>query len=642
MVSHPATRISFIYLAVALPWVLASDLLVRVLVPTVAVENILASVKGAGFVLLTAGMLFVLVRRSIGELVAARELAESGEAELNALVTSMDDVVFTADREGRITRLMGPGLASSDPADFIGKTASELFGPDVGSQYAQLQERVLAGERVSWEWFRETVPLLGSDRALGPISAMKLSMSPLRDAAGQIVGSVGVGQDISQLRDLEAQRDSAESRLAYLAHHDHLTGLPNRVMVQDRMEQALIQAARNGTHVGVHFIDLDGFKDINDSMGHAAGDELLRAVAQRLSLVVRRADTLARLGGDEFVIIQNNVTDVAGAARLADRLIEALAIPFTIEGREFHVRASVGVAFAPQDGNDLSDLFRAADTAMYQAKQRGGGRFELYSAEVGEAVRKRLQMANELRSAIQAGAIEVAFQPIVGTRTRAIVALEALARWTSQSYGSVPPDTFIPLAESTGQILALDDLVRAKTMGYLREWFDRGVAVPVHINVSPLRLVLADFERDLAASVMAAGVPNELVVFEITESTLVDGSGDVVEALTWLRDQGFGLAADDFGTGYSMLNYLKLLPLTVVKTDRSFVEDLATERDRTILRRVIMLGHDLGYEVVVEGIETEEQRRLVEDCEADACQGFLFSRPLTPEQATQFLSDGRR
>jgi EAL domain-containing protein (putative c-di-GMP-specific phosphodiesterase class I) len=279
---------------------------------------------------------------------------------------------------------------------------------------------------------------------------------------------------------------------------------------------------------------------------------------------------------------------------------------------------------------------------MYQAKQRGGSRFELYSAEIGQAVRKRLQMANELRSAIQAGAIEVAFQPIVATETGSTVAVEALARWTSPTYGVVSPDTFIPLAESTGQILALDDLVRSKTMSQLRGWVERGLAVPVHINVSPLRLMLADFERDLAASVAAAGVSNELVVFEITESTLVDGSGDVVDALTWLREQGFGLAADDFGAGYSMLNYLKRLPLTVVKTDRSFVEDMATERDRTILRRVIMLGHDLGYQVVVEGIETEEQRHLVDEGGADACQGFLFSRPLTPEQTTQFLRDSRR
>lgn len=624
---HPSTRIVLVYLAVALPWVLFTDVAVQVIAPTQEIERALASVKGAGFVLVTSAALFMMLRPRFDALMAARSKAEASEALLRGLVASVGDVVFTMDASGRYTGLYGPLVTPEHVAGIVGRTPIDLLGPDVGNAYRELTQRTLAGEAVTVDWTQADQPLqlFSADPR---VTALRLSISPIHDATGAVVGVVGTGRDVSQLFAAERERDAQTQRLAWLAYHDELTGLPNLALLRERIATALPGAARDGSFVALHLVNADAFKDINDTLGHAAGDDLIRSMSERIGRQVGDADTVARLGGDEFAVIQV-ASAVPEVTRLADRLVRAFIVPFTTGGQQVFLTASVGVALYPADGMSVDDLLRAATTALHRAKSDGRGRYEFYLPEMGEAARGRLEGMNALRRAVRAGEVTVFFQPVVSAADGRVVAVEALARWRDPVLGDVPPATFIPLAEMGGFVHDIDLSVRQQALDWLGRWRRAGLDIQLHVNVSEQSVRRPGFTERLLVETQARGIPPDRLVVEVTESVFVGVDEGPADALAALGQAGFGLAIDDYGTGYASLNYVRRLPFTMIKLAREFVAGASqSERDREIVRSTIALGQYLGMVVVVEGVEDQAERTLLGMLNADLLQGFLIAEPM--------------
>jgi len=637
--SRPAARIALIYLAVALPWVLFTDLAVRTFSPSVEIENVLASVKGTGFVVATTVLLFVLLHRQFGALMAARDKAEADERFLETLVGSLDDAVFAFDRDLRFTYVAGPLV--SDPKVAVGATAADLLGADVSAMYMDAGRRALAGETVSVDWFPRVTPPLQGVGVDSKVTAMRIVVSPLRDAEGEIIGGIGVARDISQVKDLEREWAMAEDRLSFLVSYDDLTGLPNRALMESRLREAIIMAEQRGELAAVHYLDLDDFKDVNDSLGHGVGDVILQTVASRLRRLVRRSDTVARMGGDEFAVIQTGIWERSDVAEMAGRINALFASPFQVGEGEVFLASSNGIAVFPSDGETAEALYRAADTAMYAAKRSPEQSFEFYTPAMSEAARERLELGSDLQRALESDAIQMALQPVVSSANGRIVAFEALARWEHPTRGWVSPATFIPLAETMGLIRQVDTAVHRQALRWLRTCRDQGFEdVSLHVNVSSVHL-RGGAVPALRLDVAELGIPPARVVVEVTESVLLDPLGIGLSTLQGIREAGFQLAVDDFGTGYSSLSYLKQLPLTMLKIDTSFIDDLDDDRGRALVETTVELARRMGYTVVQEGVETEAQRAFVEGCGVDAWQGFLKSRPVTGDEALTLLAAER-
>lgn len=628
---HPAARVALVYLAVTLPWVLLSDRALHLFAPTRDIESAIASVKGGAFVIATAIVLYLVLRRAFDNLLRAKRDAEAGEARFRSLIESVGDVVFTTDLQGRYTSIFGPKVRPEHQAYFVGRLPTEIFGEDVGHDHLRMIERVAAGESVLSEWSMEEQPpseFLGDD-----VTALRLAMSPLRDADGSIVGVVGTGRDVSHIWALEKEQQAQRQRLDWLAHHDELTGLPNRSLMRDRLEQAMASADRDGHQVALHFIDADAFKDVNDAYGHAAGDELIRAVGDRLRRLVRGSDTVARMGGDEFVIVQGRVDKPVQAARLADRVIESFGLPFTVAGQEVFLTASLGIALYPSDGKTPGELMQAADTALYSAKQAGRERFEFFERGMAEEARQRLDGVTALRRAVRTGEITVAFQPILRVSDGRVVAVEALARWFDAERGEVSPSEFIPLAEAGGFVHEIGAEVRRQAFDWLSIWRRAGMDIRLHFNVSGIVLARPGIVERLQTEAGARGLPPDRLVVEVTESAFIGETDGVLDHMRRLSEAGFHVAIDDYGTGYASVGYLRRLPFSIMKLAREFVDGAgANVRDREIVRSTIALGRFLGLEVVAEGVETPDEAALLRDLGADCFQGFLYARPMPGEE----------
>ncbi len=628
---HPAARVALIYLSITLPWVLLSDAALHAVAPSREFENAVASIKGAGFVLASTVVLYLALRRAFDGLLRARRTAEAGEAKFRSLIESIGDVVFTTDRDGRYTSLFGPKVRPEHEAYFVGRLPTDIFGEDVGNGHLRMIERVVAGEAVMSEWSLEEQPpseFLGND-----VTALRLAMSPLRDPDGAIIGVVGTGRDVSEIWALEKEQQAQQQRLDWLAHHDELTGLPNRALMRDRMEQAILTASRDGHRVAVHFIDADAFKDVNDAYGHAAGDELIRAVGERLRRLVRAADTVARMGGDEFVIVQGRVENPVQAARLADRVIESFGLPFTVMGQEVFLTVSLGVALYPEDGGTPGELMQAADTALYAAKQAGRERFEFFAPGMAAEARRRLDGVNALRRAVRNGEITVAFQPILRVADGSVEAVEALARWHDPQRGEVSPSAFIPLAEAGGFVHEVGAEVRRQAFDWLSIWHRAGLDIGLHFNISEQVLRRPGIVERLQTEATSRGLPLGRLAVEVTESAFIGESDGALDHLGRLSEVGFQVAIDDYGTGYASVGYLRRLPFSIMKLAREFVDGaLENERDREIVRSTIALGQFLGLRVVAEGVEHEPEAALLRSLGADCFQGFLYARPMPGEE----------
>ncbi|MDD5388599.1 MAG: PAS domain S-box protein [Gallionellaceae bacterium] len=460
----------------------------------------------------------------------------------------------------------------------------------------------------------------------------ELLIAPVRAEDGTITHFVGVQNDIT----LQKQ---AEENLLHMATHDALTGLPNRSLLQDRIGQAIGHANRERRGVAVLFIDIDRFKNINDSLGHTTGDALITTLARRLRDAVRMVDTVARVGGDEFVVVLTDVSRESDITQIIPNLLAAVTQPVAVEGHELSVTASIGISLYPRDGKDVMSLLKNADTAMYRAKDAGRNGFRFYTQEMNADAVDRLRLENDLRKAIQGNELVVYYQPQVDAETGRIVAAEALLRWRHPSHGLVAPNEFIPLAEETGLIVPIGEWVLRSVCAQLRGWREAGLPEPrIAVNLSPRQFRQPDIVEMIAAAARDYGLPSQCLELEITEGSLMHNPDEAAILLSELSRRGFSLAVDDFGTGYSSLAYLKRFPLHALKIDRSFVGDIESNRDSAaIATAVIALAHSLGLKVVAEGVEQEVQMEFLRGLKCDFAQGYLYGRPLPAEDFMALL-----
>jgi len=448
-----------------------------------------------------------------------------------------------------------------------------------------------------------------------------------------LAASVGTLVDISEHK-------AAEKRIRELADFDALTGLPNRRLLRDRFAQMVAVAERERSELAVIFLDLDHFKRINDSLGHSVGDELLCAVSERLSTVIRKVDTLARLGGDEFIFALPGL-QAAPAAEVARRLLEVCASPFTVGGHDLTITPSLGISLYPRDGEDLEALLRNADTAMYKAKELGRNGFQFYSSEMNMATLEHLLMESSLRRGLTNNEFILHYQPLVCMNSGRIIGVEALIRWLHPELGLIMPDRFIKVAEDTGLINPLGDWVLCEACRQAMVWQEAGLpAVTMAVNVAPVQFRQAGFVEEVAGALASSGLEASLLELELTERTVMHDAEINLGTLSSLNRMGVELALDDFGTGYSSLAYLKRFPVGKLKIDRSFVRDLESDADdQAIASTIVLMGHNLRLQVLAEGVESADQLELLRKMGCDMAQGFYFSRAVQPEQMADMLRE---
>jgi len=442
--------------------------------------------------------------------------------------------------------------------------------------------------------------------------------------------------DITQIRE-------AQQRIRHLATHDTLTGLLNRSALEDRLEHALALARRNRTRVSVMFLDLDRFKNVNDTLGHQFGDMLLREVATRLQACARKADTVARLGGDEFVVMLEAL-DGLGTRRVAERILAAIGAPFHIEGQELYLGVSIGIAVAPLDGDDPNTLLRKADAAMYLAKERGRNNFQTFTSDLDDRVSRRFRIESGLRRASDRNEFYADYQPRVDMKSGRIVGVEALIRWNSTDFGRMMPGQFIQDAEETGLIVEIDRWILRAACDQLARW--RRIGLPhlrMSINLSGQAFSSGRLSAMVRGALSKSGLPGNAVELEMTEGILIRDDPSLHALLTELRAMGVSLALDDFGTGYSSLSYLHRFPIDTLKIDRSFVQDLPHVAERAaITRAIIMMAQAMGMKTVAEGVETIGQLEFLREVGCDEFQGYLLTRPLEPTAVQDLVRENAR
>jgi diguanylate cyclase (GGDEF)-like protein/PAS domain S-box-containing protein len=460
---------------------------------------------------------------------------------------------------------------------------------------------------------------------------------PVCDEHGDVYRIAGIGADVTH-------RKEAEKKLIYLAHYDGLTGLPNRVLFFDRLRQSIAHSARREQPSAVIFLDVDRFKVVNDTLGHAIGDDLLKGVAQRLLACVRTGDTVARFSGDEFVLIANDLHSPEDARAIAQKVLQAFSQPFRIEGHEIFVSMSMGISMYPADSEDEQGLVKDADTAMYRAKESGRNNFQFYRPEMNARAMHRLQFENSLRHALERNEFRLHYQPKACLNTGRITGLEALLRWQRPGHGLVAPADFIPLLEETGLIVPVGEWVLGEACRQIRAWKDAGrEPVSIAINISARQFAARNLGEIVKRVLDEHQADPQWIELELTESMLMVNTEEAVRTLEYLKSLGLRLSIDDFGTGYSSLSYLKRFPIDALKIDRSFIDEITTDvDDATITRAVIGMAHNLGLKVVAEGVETREQLAFLSENGCDEAQGFYFARPQPADEVTEWLNAALR
>lgn len=515
-------------------------------------------------------------------------------------------------------------------AEAIGRNPRFLFGEDRDQPgLNRLREAILKG--------REARTLLRNYRKDGGLFWNELSVAPVRDASGNLTHFVNVFNDVTE-------RVRYEEQLERQATHDALTGLANRNLLNDRLRQAIARAERRGSLLAVLFIDLDHFKYVNDSLGHAVGDELLKAVAATFSACVREDDTVARSGGDEFVMVLSDAQSEDDVLSAMTRSLEAVSRQYTVAGHELHVSCSIGASLFPRDGRDAVTLLKNADTAMYRAKEGGRNRGQFYLEEMNARLGERLSLENKLRHALERGELLLHYQPQVDLRSGAIVGAEALIRWHQPELGLVPPDRFIGIAEETGLIVPIGEWVLETACAQAGAWRAAGLPrIRLAVNLSARQFRHKRLGESIRQALQANRLEPDSLELEITESMIMHDPTEAIRLLQDLKEIGVRIAVDDFGTGYSSLGYLKRFPIDVLKIDQSFVRGVADNRsDAAIARTVINLARSLYLHTIAEGVETAEQADLLHAWTCDEAQGYLFSRPLAAEDFTTLLAARQR
>lgn len=460
----------------------------------------------------------------------------------------------------------------------------------------------------------------------------EMQVVPEYGADGQPIGTLTMGRNITD-------RLEAERRLIYQATHDGLTDLPNRMAFQEHLQQRLAHARRDGSELALLFIDLDNFKSINDTLGHATGDELLRVLAQRMHGTLRETDMIARLGGDEFVVLLDSAPPRHQLPLVVQKVFDAISEPCVLARQQLFPSASIGVAMFPQDGQDVSGLMRSADVAMYAAKAEGRHGYRFYAADMNEGAQDWLRLSQDLRLGLERGEFELYYQPKADVSTGDFTGMEALIRWRHPELGMVPPARFIGVAEEAGLIADVDAWVLDEACRQMREWLDAGLAPKrVAVNLSASQCRGGEFAHRVTQALLRHGLHADCLELEITETTLMTEVDDAVQAFWSLRNQGVCVAVDDFGTGYSSLSYLRRLPVDNLKIDKSFVDDLETDaNDREITKVIIAMAKSLGLVAVAEGVERASQLELLQEMGCHQFQGYFYSKPMPASEMTRML-----
>jgi len=551
------------------------------------------------------------------------------------MIEQINDSVTTTDLRGNIVSW------NSGSEKTFGYAASEVIGKSISILYREedipsLKEYVPTLMKTGV--YNADIYLVKKSKELIPIA---FSLSLLKDQSGNPIGIVGINKDITKRKKVEKTLHEQQSTLYYQAHHDALTGLPNRVLFFDRLEQGIIKAKRHSEGLALLFIDLDNFKHINDSLGHGTGDSVLKIISKRLERIIRKEDSVARLSGDEFTIIIEEIKKPQDASILAEKILATLNEPIDVDNHKLYVSGSIGISMYPGDATDGRDLLKYADTAMYKAKEEGRNNFQFYSSEMTEFAMQRIVMKTCLKQAIDQTELLIHYQPQINSCTDALVGLEALVRWQHPTKGFLLPAKFIPLAEDTGMIVEVDKWVMRTSMKQVSDWYKEGLKPGVlALNLSIKQLESHDFIELIKESIKAYDFKAEWLELEITEGQMMTKPEEVISRLREINDLGVSISIDDFGTGYSSLSLLKRLPIHRLKIDQSFIQDIPNdEEDVAIVNAIIALATSLNLDLVAEGVETSEQKEFLINNGCINMQGYYFSHPVSAKEMKNILLD---
>jgi diguanylate cyclase (GGDEF)-like protein/PAS domain S-box-containing protein len=595
----------------------------------------LAVQRGAQDYLLKGRLDSYLLPKALGSMIERAAHAEAlfdEKERAQVTLNSIGDAVMSTDVWCNVTylNLVAEGLTGWSREEAAGRPLDEVFRIiDAATREPVANPMRLAIQENKAVGLTPNCVLIRRD---GFEAAIEDSAAPIHDRRGLVTGAVMVFHDVSAARALSL-------RMSYLAQHDSLTDLPNRILLDDRLTQATTRARRHRQKLAVLFIDIDRFKHINDSLGHATGDRLLQSIAQRLLTCVRSSDTVSRQGGDEFVILLSDVAHAEDAAVSAEKILQSLSAPHVVDQHELHVTVSIGIATYPDDGNDAETLLQNADFAMYHAKDCGRNNYQFFKPEMNVRAVERQSLENDLRHAIERQEFVLHYQPKINLKTGAIVGVEALIRWRHPQRGLMLPEKFIPVAEECGAIVPIGRWALREACRQARAWQNAGLPrLRIGVNISAVELRAKDFVEGVRAILTETGMDPRFLELELTETFLMEDSTATAAVLQSLKATGAQLALDDFGTGYSSLSYLKRFPIDSLKIDQSFVRDLATDPDDAcIVSAVIVMGKSLQMRVVAEGVETREQLAFLREKNCPVGQGHFFSPPVPAADLVELL-----
>lgn len=518
--------------------------------------------------------------------------------------------------------------------ELTGYTAEEVIGKNPrilksGQQDSDFYRKMWESLNRTGSWQGE----LMDRRKDGEIYPKWMSINQVRNAQGRVTNYIALFSDITE-------RKASYERIQYLAHYDALTHLPNRTLLNDRIDHAIADARRYQKKIAILFLDLDRFKNVNDSMGHHAGDLLLQTVAERLKGSTRESDTVSRLGGDEFVILLNGIEDENDAVSVAHKVIRVLSIPIPLEGSEVNIGASLGISIYPENGTDSATLIKNADAAMYHAKENGRNQFQFFSPSMNEKAYEQIAIENDLRRALRNQEFFLQYQPQVDLASGAIVGVEALIRWRHPEHGLVSPGRFIPIAEECGLIVPIGEWVLNTACAQIKQWQDQNIAhIPVAVNLSAMQFRQTNILATIAKALDSTGLNPAYLELEITEGVTMNNVEETVHIMNQIKDMGVMISIDDFGTGYSSLSYLKRFPLDKLKVDQSFMQDITTDANNAaIVRTIIGMGHSLRLNVIAEGVETSLQYEWLQQANCNEAQGNYISPPLNAKDLAVWIA----